>query len=386
MRKITYLQGLRGTAALWVVLHHFFCAFYPMAVFATGPSHWQWEKLFWSTPLGLLIAGRSLICLFFILSGYVLSLPYFGAGAKDLAQLCAAMVKRPFRLVGLVALTMIASVMLLNGHFYHNAQVAEISGSEWLGAQSSTPVGYWHFLVDLISNPFWNGENYNQPLWTIFYELVGSYLTFIFTLLFRNSQVRWWAYAIVGLTFSGSLYGSFILGIFLADLSKNFPGAIAKANQPWFLLPLLGAGIYLAAYPIFINQSQLPSTWFSHLPWSQFNDRYSMAGAFFLFCAVLAAPLLQRLFSIASVVYLGRISFALYAVHLLVLRSFSSWLFLKLNPYYSYNQSFVYVLVCSVFVIIVCAHLLTVYFDEILIQLSDRIASLWLARTQSKTM
>ena len=81
MRKIIYLQGLRGTAALGVVLHHFFCAFYPMAVFATGPSHWQWEKLFWSTPLGLLIAGRSLICLFFILSGYVLSLPYFGAGS-----------------------------------------------------------------------------------------------------------------------------------------------------------------------------------------------------------------------------------------------------------------------------------------------------------------
>jgi peptidoglycan/LPS O-acetylase OafA/YrhL len=386
MSKLAYLQGLRGVAAFMVVLHHLTCAFYPAAIFASGPVHGQWERLVWTTPLGVLVSGHAAVCLFFVLSGYVLSLPYFGAGAKDTTQLCAAMVKRPFRLVGLVAFTMLASMVLLRANGYFDTQAAAITGSDWLKNQPYPVGGFARYAKDLITNPFWAGARYNQPLWTISYELAGSYLTFVFVLLFRSSPIRWWAYAVIAIVFSDSFYGGFVLGILLADISKNFPPLIARANRGWVVLPLLLSGIYFSAFPEFIDPGQKQFTWFSLLPWLLFNSRYLMFGAFCLFCVVLIIPWFQRIFSLSSIVYLGRVSFALYAVHLVVIRSFSMWLFLKLSPHFSYNQSVVLVMVCSILVFLVVAHMLTAWFDEIVIRQSDRIAEWWLACNQSKAI
>src|SRR5208282_6448472 len=110
MRKLHYLQGLRGIAALTVAVHHYFCAFYPATVFGTGPRHGNWEELFWRSPLGIFSSGISPVCIFFILSGFVLSLPFFGEGAMDAQRLIGAILKRPVRLVGLVAAMMTASM------------------------------------------------------------------------------------------------------------------------------------------------------------------------------------------------------------------------------------------------------------------------------------
>ncbi len=62
------LDALRGIAALSVVVWHFVCATYTIKV----PS----ERTF-VLSLYYLVHGRSAVILFFILSGFVLSLPFF---------------------------------------------------------------------------------------------------------------------------------------------------------------------------------------------------------------------------------------------------------------------------------------------------------------------
>ena len=103
-QKKNHLEALRGIAALIVVIGHYLNAFYPYTVFGSSGdyvAHGMWEKLLLTTPLGFFKAGDFAVCVFFVLSGYVLSYKYLGE--KDVRPpIIAAILKRPFRLGGLV--------------------------------------------------------------------------------------------------------------------------------------------------------------------------------------------------------------------------------------------------------------------------------------------
>lgn len=72
-------DGLRGVAAVVVLIHHSLLtvpslasAYYPTTVTAIA---WSKSWLITYTPLHLIWAGTEAVCLFFILSGFVLTLP-----------------------------------------------------------------------------------------------------------------------------------------------------------------------------------------------------------------------------------------------------------------------------------------------------------------------
>ena len=74
--KIQYLEGIRGVAALMVFFHHFLLAFFPSFNFAGDPatSHLgTFELNYWRTPLSVFTNGEFMVSLFFVLSGFVLS-------------------------------------------------------------------------------------------------------------------------------------------------------------------------------------------------------------------------------------------------------------------------------------------------------------------------
>ena len=80
MKKIRYLDGLRGLAAFEVVFHHFILAFYPALFAGPGvPTHLApGQEVFVSgSVLNLLYDGNFAVCIFFVLSGYVLSHKFF---------------------------------------------------------------------------------------------------------------------------------------------------------------------------------------------------------------------------------------------------------------------------------------------------------------------
>src|SRR6185312_17539398 len=83
--KIKYLEGLRGLAALSVILHHFLVAFYPLSYYGDNtPSHLgNIEMLYFQSPFSFLTNGNFMVAIFFVLSGYVLSDSYFRTGNKE---------------------------------------------------------------------------------------------------------------------------------------------------------------------------------------------------------------------------------------------------------------------------------------------------------------
>jgi peptidoglycan/LPS O-acetylase OafA/YrhL len=74
--------------------------------------------------------------------------------------------------------------------------------------------------------------------------------------------------------------------------------------------------------------------------------------------------------------FLGKISYGLYAIHFLVLGSFSSWLFLRLHDRLGYASSFLAVFFISLSLMLGLAYLITKYIDEPSIALASRIGKI----------
>ncbi len=389
MKKQLHLEGLRGIAALIVVLSHFAAIFYPSTNFgAQYPAHEDWESLFTTTPLALVFAGHFAVCLFFLLSGYVLSLPYFGNTTKDTNHLLAALIKRPFRLSGLVLTSILVSFCLDRLSWYFNAPVSiQTYSTPWFESYwSQNTVTLDRLIIDVVTRLFSAGFSYNQPLWTIKIELYGSFLTFIFLLFFRGSNLRLLAYLYTFVLFHGTLYHGFIIGIFLADIVRNYPHVVLKLTRTTLAWPLLFVGLLLSSRPEYITADELESTFFGSFPSLRgLGGGYSMLGATIVFIAVLISPNLQKMLSVRIFVLLGKISFALYAFHFLILGSFTSWLFLKLSPLFTYNINCAVVGITSITVMFVLSYWLTKYVDEPTTRIANRMAIIWLNSTNKIT-
>jgi len=121
MRKIQYLDGLRGLAALVVVFHHFILAFYPALFLGrNAATHLKdgTEAFISGSAMNIFYGGNFMVAIFFVLSGFVLSHKFFLK--KDYEILTQGAVKRYIRLVIPVALSIFIAFFLLNflEHFW----------------------------------------------------------------------------------------------------------------------------------------------------------------------------------------------------------------------------------------------------------------------------
>ena len=99
MKKFVFLDSLRGLAALMVVADHFLYTFYPAVIAgptAALPHGHILFKLFLGLPFGFMVNGAFAVVLFFVLSGFVLTVQFFET--KDNKVLARQGFKRYLRL------------------------------------------------------------------------------------------------------------------------------------------------------------------------------------------------------------------------------------------------------------------------------------------------
>lgn len=363
----THLDGLRGLAASAVVLCHFVSAFLPHGAFGSAyTAHYVWEGLLFKTPLGILTAGHFAVCLFFLMSGYVLAAPLLARKAP-LADVVAAIVKRPFRLGGVVLGTMLISWVIWHFHGYRNHEVLALSGSKWFDyywpgdaptlpqffkdslrgfSDSASQLGqhlgsldrrsFLKVLNSTLDAPFNTATLFNQPMWTIGRELWGSWLVFGLLLL-RPAPVRWFFIAAFTLWYARNLMQCFLIGMILAEIHQVLMARGRRWVMPgWLALGLSVVAIVCGSFPKYVSDvsaadlSQTLFAWTPRLPW--LGGNWSMLGALCLMLVVLYHPAPQRFLNRAWVQFLGHVSYALYGVHFLILGSLASWTYLAAVP------------------------------------------------------
>jgi peptidoglycan/LPS O-acetylase OafA/YrhL len=299
--KMACFEAIRGLAALTVLIFHVMVAFWPGLSVGKGPGGEvlpAWLQVLTRLLGRFLWDGQMAVLLFFVLSGFVLSLTYFREGSAT-ALGSAAIRRYPRLMFPVAASVLLAYILLLTGAMSNQAMV------QFLNEPNHPLVFFYHFDPDgwkAVREAVWGAfvgpASYNTVLWTMPIELKGSFLVYGFLALFGRLCNRWLLCAILGgLLLLGRefFFLEFLLGMALCEAWVHNQKVWRKA------LPLAPA-LALIAVAMFLVSNK-PSR------------------AFVLVAATAASPELQRWLSGRWVGFLGRISFGLYLVHMPLLCS-----------------------------------------------------------------
>lgn len=324
-------DGLRGLAALIVVLCHFGGAFAPAAflslyptVFGVTPSV-GWETLLSYFPLSLLINGHLAVLVFFVLSGYVLTKPAWESGDKE--TILRRLLGRYFRLnIPLAASIIIAYALVVMGLYFNSDVPNIVLGNEIFATFYSGGIAITDVIYQASFGAILLGDGgLIPPSWTISIEFIGSILILAFYLLKpRTKSVAPELLAIIAVYFLFPENNYFYICFFMGAL-------LNRVNLPYYLswLALL-AGIYFGSYAY----GSLLYMW---LPGGETADmymvsrnRYLAIGAVLIVVAV-KSGCLRSFFGAVLMRKLGEISFSMYLLHFPILCSAASGVFVTLG-------------------------------------------------------
>lgn len=326
--RLTALDGLRGVAAVVVLLHH---SLYTNPEFpgAPGGGHAPVGSPMWwisYTPLKLATAGVESVIVFFVLSGLVVTLPVVRRRGFDWV---AYFPRRVVRLMVPVA----ASVLLAAAWVAAIPQVSTQPSGTWLSS-SSTPAFSWEYVVKAIDLLGGDGQ-INNPLWSLRWEFAFSLLLPVFAIAALAVR-KWWIGGLAlacALTWLGARAGSaeleylpaFFVGAVIAVRLDVVRNTADRINRRWFRHPLwalltVGSALLLIApWLVGPGVGQIPEL----DPVLKGLVPLSAAG---LVVAALGWTPLRAVFESRPFQFLGAISFSLYLVHVPI-TIFSTYLF-----------------------------------------------------------
>ena len=214
-RRIAYLDTLRGLASVQVLLSHSMLAFFIGTAFASPSSRTVLGYLA-ASPLFFLFDGASAVCIFFVLSGYVLTPVFANSRATN-----GAIIGSRFLRLAIPAIAGCGfSAILFRVFGGYNETAGAIAKSWWLTDGWRPSADLW-FLKDALVNGVilgfqdssivqWFGfpsaslaamaDSYVTPLWTLSVEFYGSILVLLLARS-RSSTLLILATIILGRTY-----------------------------------------------------------------------------------------------------------------------------------------------------------------------------------------
>ncbi|NTU46833.1 acyltransferase [Candidatus Roizmanbacteria bacterium] len=353
-KRITYFDGFRGAAALIVVLHHFMMAFLP-AIYnnAASDSHLPYsiERFIYSTPLNIFTNGNFAVNLFFILSGFAISIPFFTK--HDTSSLTKTSIKRYFRLLPPIVFCNILTFIILYFHFNYNQQAALITKSYWWLAPNWSQVQlnignlFQQSFIDVFVKGVEFTKTFNSSLWTIPYFFLGTFIVTGTLALIGTLKNRYLLYGILMVLLPTNYY-PFVLGMVLCDLFMREKPLLLKNKALIFFAFIIG--IFFSSYPTFPGTDQLKDTMYGFLPriLAPFEyNAYHCLGVILLFYSLISSRIFQKIMEFRVFLFLGKISYSLYIFHIIIILSFSSYVFLQFYPHLGYTASYLLMMVIS---------------------------------------
>jgi len=315
--RVEYLEGLRGITAFTVFLGHFFPLYIRIALLMS---------------FAYILRDFS-VCIFFVLSGYVLTFTFFSTANQEI--LVSGAVRRYFRLlIPILFLLVVTYVLIFPG-------LGNLFDLPALYAMISQ--GLWGVFLQGQSAYLPNVRDYTGALWTITIEFIGSFIVFSFAALFGQLRNRWVFYLVALFLFLNTYYLAFILGMILADMSANKSGQIIRIKNPWILIAAFASVAILGIYPLDLTGlgissgiSALTKVVTTTGPFVDtllfqcggnisVENFIHILAAFLLLMLLLNSDWLKAMLSHRIPVFLGKISFSLYLIHMIIIFTFSTY-------------------------------------------------------------
>ncbi|MDN4645519.1 acyltransferase family protein [Arthrobacter sp. PsM3] len=306
--RVTQLDGLRGLAALVVVACHVLSTLPGIGSVVEGDrsagltTAGEWAVF---SPLHVLWNGTPAVHVFFVLSGFVLVLPFTRPGAAGKwAQYYA---KRFFRLY-LPAWASLAVAVVLMTAVPRSASPLQ---SPWADMYVTNP-SVAQVLKDGLL--LLNASTINTPLWSLKWEVLFSLLLPVYIFIALRWRRLW--YVKIGLALLLAVVGALQHLDWLSYLPIFAIGAVLGAERErireltqswprfvWFFVA--AAGLFLAN-----------AEWISPEQPIRGVEAVVTAGATLIVLLFVSCRSAKRLGDTAIAQWLGRVSFSLYLVHL----------------------------------------------------------------------
>jgi peptidoglycan/LPS O-acetylase OafA/YrhL len=331
-RRDGSLEAIRGIAALIVVCWHCALGFFP-DITGTGPS--SIIGRFWFGILN----GPGAVVYFFVLSGFVLTMPYFQR--RDGSIVMRAALKRVPRLAGPIFVCVLLSYLLAIAGAYSYQEAAAASGSLWLQRDafgfSGMEPGFLFALRQAVFGALFAGEvGYDPPLWTMPIELYGSMLVFLLAAAIGAAERRRWLLAVLMVTLSllfffplfSSYFRAFLVGMGLSYLLARRRIALPGWAAGILVIVSLGLAGYVPGRGDYASVAAM-------LPFKIKGMHVTIFAAAMLVLAVQTCKPLGAFLSRPLFRFLGAISFPLYLIHLPILLSAGSAVYLAVAAWES---------------------------------------------------
>ena len=322
--RLTSLDGLRGVAALVVMLHHLYLVATPALTngggSAPGSPYWWMSE----TPLKILTAGSEAVLVFFVLSGLVVALPVLRKTRFSWLGFLTGRMARIYLPVWASLAIGTALIWLLprdasavtDGSWVDSSNATSATGGTLLGQASLTLTSY----------------GVNNVLWSLRWELAFSVLLPVFVAVAILVR-RHWAIAL-GVAFTLSLAGALTGVDALQYLPVFFVGTLMavrldairewtrrRVRRPharlWGIALALGSLFLLVAHWL-ARPIAPPGTLQGSL-----LTQLAVLGAAGLVLAAIGVPFLRQALESPTSQWLGRVSFSLYLIHVPILATLS---------------------------------------------------------------
>ena len=371
MKKLAYLEGLRGVAALIVVFHHLVLLFYPALNYGNGTN--ATLNIIAVSPLNIFYNGDFAVCLFFVLSGYVLSYKYILTNDPQIVLGYA--IKRYFRLMPLIASSVLVIFLFSRLDLLHTQQLNDqLHLGDWLTGMFNGDAAFIAMLKNIFYGIFIFGDNsYNPVVWSMGIEFIGSMLLFAFLLLNYKIKPKWILFVItllLALYLKRYYYISFLLGYGLCFIDQK---EIFRIRSVVLKIVLLLAGIMCASYPAAWQHWNTSLYAFMTFEGIDLYSFYHVVGSGILLLLITQSNASKNFFSLKPVLFLGKISFSMYLFHLIILiliiPHVFSWGILTLN----YNMTVLICIMISFSLILVVSYLTEMIIDKPALKFANKI-------------
>ena len=372
-QRLQQLDGLRGVAAISVVAFHILSAFNPELV-AEQEQSTAWIAC---TPISVFWNGTFAVSIFFVLSGFVVT--HATLRKSDPLWIDAGI--RYLRLAIPATVSALIGWLLLSLYPTSATEASSLVMSSWLRwtYQGVIP-GPISAVYDGLLNIFLSGGSFfNNVLWTMRPELLGSFACFA-VCLFKKMHVRLcltFTFAVLVIIAGKYEYECFALGIVLREawVSDRVPTALP--------ISALIVGLILGSQSI-ESMRMLGLDWLPTAFTPQFRG-----GPLSPIAALLVVYGCMRSQPIASALsgrtgnFLGAISFPLYLIHVPLICTVVADLYLILH---SKPIFFYFVIVIFIAIMIISAYAIERWVERPFLFLLNRLRSVLRARSGSEAV
>jgi len=339
-RRMEQLDSIRGLASLSVMLHHLSLVTSISAV----------PFLFWKySPFTIIISGHSAVILFFILSGFVLSLPFLN-GEKISYK--SYLLKRVCRIYIPYAIAM-STAMAMYAIFSKNG-IPQLSS--WFNISWTTKVNGRLILEHFLLIGRFNSDQFDNVIWSLIHEMRISIIFPVIGMIVM--KLNWKHSLLIGIilsmlsiinivfhfeptdgyhtAFSFTLHyiSMFLIGGIIAKeraglvkLYKTYSSKKVKVTL--FFIALC---CYTYYWILLERMVSGPLSWFAEIS----SDYIIALGCTILIVFAMASNRIANILLKHPLKMLGNISYSLYLYHLIVLNSLVYAFFhtLQLNVIY----------------------------------------------------